>query len=198
MVETSDTRRADAESRLLGAAMSVADAEIWFVREVLPLEAALMHFLRRSWRNKNDIDDLCQDVYVRVYAAACDQIPHPTKPFVFATARNLLIDRARREHVVSIDAVADLDALGIAVDEPGADRTIVAREELRRLQAALDRLPDNYRDALIMKKVDGLSRREIGQRMGISEETVKQNIANAMYALADFIYGEHADLGNAP
>ncbi len=52
----------------------------------------------------------------------------PTKPFVFATARNLLIDRARREHIVSFEAVADLDALGVAIDEPGPDRTIIARE----------------------------------------------------------------------
>jgi len=178
--------------------MSMADAEAWFVREVLPLEAALMHFLRRSWRNKSDIDDLCQDIYVRVYEAACDQIPHPAKPFVFATARNLLIDRARREHVVSIDTVADLDVLGVAADEPGADRAVIAREELRKLQAALDHLPDAYREALLMKKVEGLSRREIAQRMGVGEETVKQNIANAMYALADFVYGEHADYRSAP
>ena len=148
-----------------------------------------MHVRRRSWRNKADLDDLCQDIYVRVYEAACEQIPVPVKPFVFAVARNLLIDRARRAHVVAIEAVADPDMLGVAADEPNADRAIIAREELRRLQAALDRLPRNYRDALVMKKIHGMSRREIAERMGVGEQTVKHNIANAMYALADFVYG---------
>ncbi|HTO40797.1 MAG TPA: sigma-70 family RNA polymerase sigma factor [Rhizomicrobium sp.] len=178
--------------------MSASDAEAWFIREVLPLEAALMQFLRRSWRNQNDIDDLCQDIYARVFEAASEHIPQPTKPFVFATARNLLIDRARRDRIVSFEAVADLDALGVAIDEPGPDRTIIARDELRRLQGALDRLPKPYRDALLMKKVEGLSRKEIAQRLGVDEDTVKHNIANAMYALADFVYGDRADLGGTP
>lgn len=198
MVETPDTRRPGAGSPLLGDAMSASDAEAWFIREVLPLEAALMQFLRRSWRDQNEIDDLCQDIYVRVFEAANERIPQPTKPFVFATARNLLIDRARREHIVSFEAVSDLDALGVAIDDPGPDRMIIAREELRRLQGALEHLPKPYRDALVMKKVEGLSRKEIAQRLGVDENTVKHNIANAMYALADFVYGDHADLGNVP
>jgi len=198
MVDSPDTRRPGAGPPPSGVAMSASDAEVWFIREVLPLEAALMQFLRRSWRNQNDIDDLCQDIYARVFEAASERIPQPTKPFVFATARNLLIDRARREHIVSFEAVADLDALGVAIDEPGPDRTIIAREELRRLQGALERLPKPYRDALLMKKVEGLSRKEIAQRMGVDENAVKHNIANAMYALADFVYGDRADLGGAP
>jgi len=198
MVETPDTRRPGAGSSHSGEAMSSSDVEAWFIREVLPLEAALMQFLRRSWRNQNEIDDLCQDIYVRVFEAANERVPQPVKPFVFATARNLLIDRARREHIVSFEAVSDLDALGVAIDEPGPDRTIIAREELRRLQSALEHLPKPYRDALVMKKVEGLSRKEIAQRLGVDENTVKHNIANAMYALADFVYGDHVDLGGAP
>ncbi len=49
-----------------------------------------------------------------------------------------------------------------------------------------------------MKKVEGLSRKEIAQRMGVDEDTVKHNIANAMYALANFVYGDRADLGGTP
>lgn len=198
MVETPDTRRHGARPPVSGVPVSASDAEAWFIREVLPLEAALMQFLRRSWRNQNEIDDLCQDIYVRVFEAANERIPQPTKPFVFATARNLLIDRARRDHIVSFEAVSDLDALGVAIDEPGPDRTLIAREELRRLQGALDHLPQPYRDALVMKKVEGLSRKEIAQRLGVDENTVKHNIANAMYALADFVYGDRVDLGSAP
>jgi RNA polymerase sigma factor (sigma-70 family) len=167
-----------------------AKANVWFIDEVLPLEAALMSFLRRSRRNKTDTEDLCHDVYVRVYEAARKQIPHPTKPFVFATARNLLADRARREHVVAIETVADLEALGVAVDEPGPDRNVAAREELRRLQAALDRIPPRCREAVVMRKVDNLSYREISARMGITEKTVDGYLTEGLCILADVLYGE--------
>jgi RNA polymerase sigma-70 factor (ECF subfamily) len=183
--------------RFCGAAMAAPELKAWFVREVLPLEAALMRLLRRSVRNQSDVDDLCQDIYVRVYEAARHEIPRPAKPFVFAIARNLLVDRVRREHVVPIEAVADLDALGVANDTPPPDRTIIAREELRRLQIALERLPRRCRQAVWMKKVDGLSRSEIAQRMGIAEKTVKRHLADGMCALADMVYGEAAETPEA-
>ena len=82
-----------------------------------------MHFLQSSHRNVADAADLRQDVYAAVIEAAQSELPNRAKPFVFAVARNLLINRVRREHVVPIEAVADLDELGIAIDEPGPDRT---------------------------------------------------------------------------
>lgn len=189
MGEKSETSREGL--RLLGAVMNVSetsDAKAWFVREVLPLEAALTQYIKRHW--KGDTDDLCQEVYARVYEAACKQIPAPAKPFVFTIARNLLIDQLRRGQIVSIETMADLDALDIALDEPGPDRAVIAREELRRLQSALDRLPRRCREAVVLKQIDGLSRREIASRMGVGEETVKRHIANGMFALADFLFGE--------
>ena len=58
-----------------GAPMSVpmADVRAWFVREVLPLEAVLMQFLRRSARD--DAEDLRQEVYMRVCESAAVEIP---------------------------------------------------------------------------------------------------------------------------
>ena len=129
---------------------------------------------------------------MRVCEAAQQEIPRPAGPFVFAVARNLLINRVRRDQIVSIEAVADLDTLGISVDEPGPDRSVMAREELRRLQAALDRLPRRCREAIVLRKIEGLSYREIAARMGIGEDTVSEYLTNGMYALADFLHGEPA------
>ena len=197
MVETMEPDR-HGDARICSAAMAAPELKAWFVREVLPLEAALIRLLRRSVRNQSDVDDLCQDIYVRIYEAARHEIPQPAKPFVFTIARNLLVDRVRREQIVPIEAVADLDALGVAIDTPSPDLTIIAREELRRLQRALDRLPRRCRQAVLMKKVDGLSRSEIAARMGIAEKTVKRHLADGMCALGDMIYAESADPRSKP
>ena len=165
-----------------------SEVQAWFVREVLPLEAALMQFLRRRRRNTADVDDLRHDIYVRVCEAAQKEIPRPARPFVFAVARNLMIDHARRDQVVPIDAVADVDVLNVPADLPGPESSAIAREELRALQEALDHLPPRCREAIVMRKIDGLPRHEIALRMGIAEKTVRRHIGDGMCALADALY----------
>jgi RNA polymerase sigma-70 factor (ECF subfamily) len=192
MAETTDTTREDAGRIRPGAAMNTSELEAWFVREVLPLEAALMQFLQHNWRNKSDIVDLRQDVYERVCLAAQEQAPDNAKAFVFRTARNLLVDRIRREHVVPIEAVEDVDALSMAMEEPGPERAVIARDELRRLQAALDRLPPRAREAIVLGRIEGLQGNEIAQRMGITEGVVSRHLASGIGALADMLYGEDA------
>ena len=173
--------------------MSTAALDDWFAREILPLEAALMLYLHRNWRNEADIADLRQDVYVRVYEAALKQIPVPAKPFVFAVARNLLIDKLRRAHVVPIEGVADIDAFGLATDVPGPEHSLIARDELRRLQTALDKLPPRCREAVVLGRIQGLPRGEIASRMGIGEDTVTEHLTKGMRALANMLYGAPAE-----
>src|SRR6185437_16640539 len=103
----------------VGRTVCAQNINSWFLDEVLPLEAMLTTFLRRSVREPGVVADLRQEVYVRVYEAALRKIPHPVRPFLLATARNLVIDRARRNQVVSIEAVVDLAELEIAADDPG-------------------------------------------------------------------------------
>jgi len=167
--------------------------EDWFVREVLPLEAALMQFLQHNWRNKSDIADLRQDVYVQVFNAAHKEIPTHTRAFVFQTARNLLLNRLRREHVVPIEAVADVDALSAAMDVPGQERAVIARDELRRLQGALDRLPPRCREVVILGRIEGLSGRVISTRLGITQQAVSVHLINGIRALVNEVYGEFPD-----
>ncbi len=169
--------------------MDAAELDDWFVREVLPLEAALVRFLRRNWRNEADIMDLRQELYVRVCDAACHARPVKTKAFVFAAARNLLIDQMRHARVVPLEVAADLEAWSVAVDSVTPDRHVTARDELRRLQAGLDRLPARCREVVILRKIEGLSQREVAARMGIREDTVERQTTHGMRALADFMLG---------
>jgi RNA polymerase sigma-70 factor (ECF subfamily) len=93
--------------------------------------------------------------------------------------------------------MADLDALHIANDDPGPERAAIASDTLRRLQLALDHLPERCRQAVILKKIEGLATRDIAARMGISENTVNRHLTLGMIALAQSLYGETPDEGGA-
>lgn len=195
MSDTSETSHGWNEADGRGAMAAARNVNDWFVREILPLEPSLLKFLRRSWRNESEIRDLCQDVYVEVYEAARVEFPKSARAFLFSVARNAVIDKSRRAHIVAIEAVADLEALGVSVDEPGPDQAVMGRQDLRRLQSALDRLPERWREALVMRKIEGLTRPQIAQRMGIAERTVSQHLASAIVALSNIFYGDPPDEG---
>ncbi|HEY5236824.1 MAG TPA: RNA polymerase sigma factor [Rhizomicrobium sp.] len=198
MIETPETDFRATRGTSAVADMTALGLRAWFIREVFPLETVLMQFLRHNWRNESEIADLRQDVYLRVYEAAKAQLPDPVRPFVFTIAKNLIVDRVRKEQVVSIEAIADLDALEIATDAPGPERSALARDELRRLQSALDCLPPRCREALVLARVDGLSGREIAERMSITESTVSHYLKRGVQCLANVLQIDPRELPRKP
>lgn len=161
----------------------------WFSREVLPLEPALMRYLRRNWRNEDDLPDLRQELYVKLYDAAHNGLPSQTQAFVFAAARNLLINRVRRARIVSIETVADLDDLNVSMDTLTPERRVSASEQLQRLQTGLERLPPRCRDVVRLRRIEGLSQKETAERLGISVRTVEKHMMYGMRALIDYMLG---------
>ncbi len=161
----------------------------WFAREILVHEGALTRYLLRTWFRREEIHDLRQEIYVRVYEAAAKVRPDQPKSFMFTTARHLMTDRLRRSRVVSIDAVGDMDALNVLIDEISPERRLSARQELRQLTEAFDRLPDRCREVVWLRRVEELSQKQVAARMGISEKTVEKQIAKGMRLIAGYVYG---------
>jgi len=162
----------------------------WFIQEIVPHEAALMRYLRRAWSHADEIHDLRQEVYVRVYEAAKKARPHSAKSFLFATARNLLADRMRRQRVVSIESVGDWDALNVPLDEISPERSLGGRQDLKRLTDAFDILPERCREVLWLRRVEDLPQRDVAARLGIGEKTVEKQLAKGVRIIADLLFGD--------
>lgn len=193
MGDSLDNERGRFDATWASVPMTAAELEAWFVQQILPLESALMQFLQHNWRIEADVPDLRQDIYERVCEAAQERLPDNAKAFLFKTARNLLVDRARRSQIVPIDVTSDFEVMGLASDSPSPESSVLARDELRRLQMALDQLPPRCREAVVMARIDGLSGKEIALRMGVNESTVSIHLANGIRALVNAIYGNQRD-----
>lgn len=163
--------------------------EAWFAREILEHEDALVRYLTRKWPDPNDIHDLRQDIYIRVYEAAGRARPQSAKSFLFTTARNLMSDRVRRQRIVSIEAIGDSDFLNVLVDEISPEQAFGARQELKRLSQAFDRLPPRCREVVWLRRVVEMPQRDIARRMGITVKTVERQASIGLRMLADYLFG---------
>ena len=162
--------------------------DTWFKREILPHEASLVRYLFRTWPHRQEVFDLRQDVYVRVYEAAAKARPQAPKSFLFATARHLMTDRVRRKRIVSIDAVGDLDALNVMVEDISPEQRISAHEELRRLAEAIDQLPPRCREVVWLRRVDELAQKDVAFRLGITQKVVEKHVMKGMKLLAAALF----------
>jgi RNA polymerase sigma factor (sigma-70 family) len=152
----------------------------WVGTCILPHEPAVRAWLRRSMMSKEDIDDLIQEAYCKLSTlSTVAQISRPDRYFL-RVVRNLRMDQLRRARIVRIDAVGYAEELAGADDSPSADRVVSAREELRRLQHLIDDLPPRCRQVILLRRVEGLSQKDIARRLQISESVVENEGVRGM------------------
>ena len=159
----------------------------WFGSAILPHEAALRRYLRRVCRSSSEVPDLLQETLVRVYESATKSRPRFPKQFLFTTARNLWIDKVRRERVVSIDYTPETISLGLAIDELSPERRLAALQDLQQLTRAFESLPEKTRSVIWLRRVAGISQRETAAILGIEESTLEGHMARGMRSLAKAI-----------
>lgn len=168
----------------------------WFAREILVHERALVQFLARVWPDRAEVDDLCQETYIRVYESAAKALPTSPRGFLFTTARHLMADRVRRGRIVSIEMRGDLDALNVLIDDISPEQRVNARQDLWRLAEAFSALPEKCREVMWMMKVEELTRREIGERLGLTPKAVEKRIERGVRCLEEAFFG--VDRAQAP
>ena len=160
--------------------MDSAARHRWIAAHILPHESEVRGWLRRHVHSlgSSDADDVIQEAYVRLWLADFAQIGD-ARSYFYATVRNLMFEHARRARIVPMERLGEIEALRIPSEEPGPERQITARQELERLLAIVERLPEQCQRAFRLKKFQGLSQREIAETMHITEKTVEKHLATA-------------------
>src|ERR1700722_1920874 len=161
--------------------------DIWFKLEILSHEEILMRFLARVWPRRDEVPDIRQEAYARVYEAAQKSRPLAPKAFLFATAKHLMADRVRRERIVSIQAGGENEYLNVLIDEISPEQRVGANQELVRLARAFDRLSPKCREVVWLRRVKALSPKEVAARLCVAEKTVEKHLRTGVRLLAHYI-----------
>ena len=167
--------------------LSRADHARWFADEVQPHESKLRAWLSARFPSLTDTDDLVQESYARLIRAREKGRIENTKTYLFATAFNAALDLFRRNKVVPFDAVGDFDRLSVMEERPDACEVVSRNEELQILREAVQALPTRCRQVFTLRKLYGLSHKEIAGRLDISEKTVEEQVNRATRRCAAFL-----------
>ena len=159
----------------------------WFAEEVQPHEPELRAFLHRHFPTVQDIDDLVQEAYLRLIRARSTGAIAEPRAYLFQTARNAAYDLFRRKRVVLLDDLAERHRPSVVEDSPDAAEIFSHAQEIELLVESIHALPPRCREVLTLRKLHGLSYREIAARLGISEHTVNAQLAIGIVRCRQFL-----------
>ena len=151
---------------------------------------AIFRYCYLKVSNREKAKDIMQDTFIKVWeyinkddAPAISNI----RAFLYKTAGNLVIDEYRKKKALSLD---ELQEGGFDAGSEG-HKDIQNSAELSRAMEFVGKLDDKYRDVIIMRFVNGLSPREIGETLGETENNISVRINRAVKKVKELL--EHGE-----
>jgi RNA polymerase sigma-70 factor (ECF subfamily) len=126
--------------------------------------------------NSHDAEDLTQDVFVRVFRSLSTYTPGTFEGWLHRITTNLFLDGVRRKQRIRFDALPDDAADRLSGRESPPDRVFDDRMLDADIQAALDALAPDFRAAVVLCDIEGLSYEEIAATLDVKLGTVRSRI----------------------
>jgi RNA polymerase sigma factor (sigma-70 family) len=159
------------------------DIDIWFADHVFVFHQQHRRYAISLVRQKDEAEELVQEAYARLFALddwAAIANPHA---FTMRIIRNLAIEQFRRAEVVRLDQSAILHTLELADEDPTPDIVAMDRSELHHVVRVMDEMPPRMREAMYLRRIEGLPPAQVAERMNISVSTVETHLVKALRLL---------------
>lgn len=159
----------------------------WFAEEVQPHESSLRAYLQGAARSPSDVDDLLQESYLRLLRAYAQTPIRSVKSLLFAIARNAVRDAIRRRTVASEIPISETNSSHVIDQSPGVVELVNRRQEQAWLAEAIGLLPQRCREVLLLRKIHGISQKEIALMLGITVNTVETLVSKGARRCALYV-----------
>jgi RNA polymerase sigma-70 factor (ECF subfamily) len=142
-------------------------------------KVALKRYLRRFCPSREAADDLAQEAFLRAFAAESGHTIRAPKAFLFKVAKNLALNELARQSAMATEPLGDFEGQEVLEDNSQAavDDVVDGRERIRLLARAIAALPPQCAKVFILRKMQGMSQKEIAVRLNISVRTVENHVA---------------------
>jgi RNA polymerase sigma factor (sigma-70 family) len=139
----------------------------------------LVRFINARLRNEQEANEIAQEAYVKMLQLdRCPGTASFLRHYLFRVAENLAVDRIRQRYSRGrLDQLTSIDDL---FQEALAERTVLAGQELALLRAAVAELPEKYREAFRLIKLEDNSFPQAARLMLLSERMVRKYITRAL------------------
>ena len=137
----------------------------------------------------DDADDLVQEAFLRLEQYERNHVVQSREAFVMRAAANLTVDRARRAAANPVGPIGDVNLAEIAAPEVPPDEQVESRTKLEHLRRGMATLSEDSRRILLMRRIDGLSFKEIASIEGLTVSAVEKKVARATLVLMKWMDG---------
>jgi RNA polymerase sigma factor (sigma-70 family) len=184
--EDNDFMTSQTDAVAIGAPVELDDQPAWTPPtwdEVVREHADRVYRLAyRLTGNSHDAEDLTQETFIRVFRSLASYKPGTFEGWLHRITTNLFLDMARRRSRLRMEGLPE-DTDRLAGDDPSPEQVYSETHLDPDLQAALDELPPEFRAAVVLCDVEGLSYEEIGATLGVKLGTVRSRIHRGRQAL---------------
>ena len=139
----------------------------------------LISYFHRRTQNNAEAEDLAQSVLLRLIKREDLDTLESLDGFIFTTAGNLLVDRARKAKVRELGQ-PEIEAHATEAEVFTPERVIQGRQELSEVLEVLSDLPERTRDIFLLARLEGFKYREIAEMYGISNSGVAKHMMKAL------------------
>lgn len=156
--------------------------EKWLNDLVAETRSGLSRYLARLCASPDEVQDVMQEAYLQVFCALRGSGPegHSPAALLYTTARNIAFSRHRHRKVVAAAAPTVSADERLRREQAGLEQQVDRGQQMRRVLQAVNGLPPKCRDVFVLRMIEGLSQREIAERLGIAVSTVEKHLARGL------------------
>lgn len=154
------------------------------------MRKSLMRYASRYFKQPQEIEDIVQEAFVKVLEERSRRNIQVSDAYLYRTTHNLALNILDRSDYKLTDTVGDLLPESVLLKSASLEDEFESRERFELFCRCVRQLPRKCQRAFILRRVYGLSHREIAERMGISVKTVEIHVAKALVRCTDLMDAE--------